>query len=135
MEADPPLEGGFAVSVELVFAKAEGISSPVVYRGGNGGSEVVFATGEPRLYATNEEGKEAWSADLAGAAGGGLTSDPKNGAVYVGGNDGKLYAFGEGGEASWAYDAGAPVLATVVVEREDEESLVALAAGDGTVRW
>ena len=64
-----------------------------------------------------------------------LVFAPSGGGLYVGGNDGKLYAFGEGGEASWAYDAGAPVLATVVVEREDEESLVALAAGDGTVRW
>jgi outer membrane protein assembly factor BamB len=56
---------------------------------------VVFGSLDGKLYAVEPSGALRWKLDL----GGGIESSPAvgiGGTIYVGCNDGKLYAIGEG---------------------------------------
>jgi outer membrane protein assembly factor BamB len=106
------------------------------------GSKLVIGSRAGKLVALNtSDGRPAWSTALSGGVDGDTRLDLARGQVYVGSDDGFVYAVDASGAIRWSYKAkgaierGAELGGDLVYFSTAADRVFALEAGSGTFRW
>jgi outer membrane protein assembly factor BamB len=114
----------------------EGASGAVV------GSKLVIGSRAGKVAGVNTtDGRMLWSTALSGGVDGEARLDPARGQVYVGSDDGYLYAVDLGGQIRWSYKAkgaierGAEIAGDLLYFSTSADRVVALEAQGGKWRW